>query len=71
VIWAGWSSIRGAGRVSPGRALLHSPIESVRLAGVEPRAYLREAALRAVRDPGAATLPRDPKSPKFREKSGG
>jgi hypothetical protein len=30
---------------------------------VEPRAYLREATLQAVRNPGTATLPRDLKSP--------
>jgi hypothetical protein len=30
-----------------------------KLCGVEPRAYLREATLRAVRNPGAVTLARD------------
>ncbi len=30
-----------------------------KLAGVEPRAYLREATLRAVRNPGTVTLARD------------
>ena len=44
-------------------ALLYSLIESVKLCGVEPRAYLREAALRAVRNPGSVTLARDLKSP--------
>jgi hypothetical protein len=38
-------------------------IESAKLAGVEPRAYLREATMRSVRNPGKATLARDPKSP--------
>jgi len=38
-------------------------IASTKLCGVEPRAYLREATLRAVRDPGAVTLARDLKSP--------
>jgi len=42
--------------------LFYSLIESAKLAGVEPRAYLREATLQAVRNPGTATLPRDLKS---------
>jgi hypothetical protein len=44
-------------------ALLYSLIESAKLAGVEPRAYLREATLRAVRNPGTVTLARDLKPP--------
>ena len=40
-------------------ALLYSLIESAKLAGVEPRAYLAEAARRAIRSPGTVTLPRD------------
>ena len=40
-------------------ALLYSLIESAKLAGVEPRAYLAEAARRAIRTPGTVTLPRD------------
>ncbi len=44
-------------------AFLYSLIESVKLAGVEPRAYLQEATLRAVRNPGTVTLARDLKSP--------
>jgi transposase len=43
-------------------ALFYSLIESAKLCGVEPRAYLREATLRAVRHPGTATLARDFKS---------
>ena len=43
-------------------ALFHSLIESAKLAGVEPRGYLREATLRAVRNPGTVTLARDLKS---------
>ncbi len=43
-------------------ALFYSLIESAKLCGVEPRAYLREATLRAVRNPGTATLARDLKS---------
>ena len=34
------------------------PIQSANLCGVEPRAYLREATLRAVRNSGTATLAR-------------
>ncbi len=45
-------------------ALFSSLIESAKLCRVEPRAYLREATLRAVRSPGTATLARDLKSPK-------
>ena len=44
-------------------ALLYSLIEPAKLIGVEPRAYLREATLRAVRNPGTVTLARDLKSP--------
>ena len=40
-------------------ALLYSLIESARLAGVEPRAYLGEAARQAIRNPGTVTLARD------------
>jgi hypothetical protein len=40
-------------------ALLYSLIESAKLAGVEPRANLAEAARRAIRNPGTVTLPRD------------
>jgi hypothetical protein len=45
-------------------ALFYSLIESAKLCGIEPRTYLREATLRAVRNPGTATLARDLKSPK-------
>jgi hypothetical protein len=40
-------------------AAFYSLIESAKLAGVEPRAYLREATLRAVRNPGMVTLASD------------
>jgi hypothetical protein len=40
-------------------ALFYSLNESAKLAGVEPRAYLGEAARRAIRNPGAVTLARD------------
>ena len=43
-------------------AIFYSLIESAKLAGVEPRAYLREATLRAVRNPGTVTLAPDFKS---------
>ena len=43
-------------------ALFYSLIESAKLCGVEPRAYLREATLRAARNSGVATLARDFKS---------
>ncbi len=51
-------------------ALFYSLIESAKLAGVEPRAYLGEATRRAVRNPGTVTLARDLKSPEAWEKSG-
>lgn len=38
-------------------ALVYTLIESAKLAGVEPAAYLREATLRAIANPGTATLP--------------
>ena len=56
---------------TPVAAFIYSLIESAKLYGVEPRAYLRDATPRAVRNPGTVTLARDLKSPKFREKSGG
>jgi hypothetical protein len=40
-------------------ALLDALIESARLTAVAPRAYLREAAVRAIRNPGTVTLPTD------------
>lgn len=55
----GSRSLRGT-RVA---ALFYSLIESAKLAGVEPRAYLREAARRAIASPGAITLPRDLATP--------
>ncbi len=48
---------------TPAAALLDSLLESAKLCGIEPRAYLGEATLRAVRNPGTATLARDLKSP--------
>ncbi len=39
-------------------ALFYTLIESAELAGVDPGQYLKEAALRAIADPGAVTLPR-------------
>jgi hypothetical protein len=39
-------------------------IESAKLARVEPRAYLREATMRSVRNPRTVTLARDLKSRK-------
>ena len=42
--------------------LFYSLIESAKLCSVEPRAYLREATLRAVRSPGTVTLARELKS---------
>ncbi len=38
-------------------------IESAKLAGPEPRAYLREATMRSVRNPDTVTLTRDLKPP--------
>jgi transposase len=39
-------------------ALFYSLIESAKFRRVEPRGYLREATLRAVRGPGSLTLAR-------------
>ena len=52
-------------------ALFYSLIESAKLAGVEPRAYLREATLRAVRNPATVTLAGILKSPESRGKTAG
>jgi hypothetical protein len=40
-------------------APFYSLFESAKLGGVDPRAYFGEAARRAIRNPGAVTLPRD------------
>lgn len=40
-------------------ALLYTLVETAKLAGLEPRAYLTEAVRRAITNPGTATLPRD------------
>ncbi len=40
-------------------ALFYTLIESARLAGVEPAAYLAEATRRAIANPGTITLPKD------------
>ena len=55
----GSRSARGTRVAAP----LYSLIESAKLARVEPRAYLKDATLRAVRNPGTVTLARDLKSP--------
>ncbi len=53
----------GGSALAPGSAaLFYSLIESAKLCGVEPRAYLREATLRAVRNPGTVTLAHELKS---------
>ena len=46
-------------------------IESAKPAGPEPRAYLREATMRSVRNPGTVTLTRDLKSPEPRARRSG
>ena len=40
-------------------ALCYSLLESAKLAGLEPAAYLAEATRRAIATPGTVTLPRD------------
>jgi transposase len=40
-------------------AIFYSLCESARLAGIDPKSYLLEAARRAIRTPGAVTLPAD------------
>jgi transposase len=40
-------------------ASFYGLIESVKMVGVEPAAYLREATHRALRQPGTLTLPID------------
>jgi transposase len=56
-------------RGTPVAALFYSLIESAKLCGVEPRAYLRDSTLRAVRHPRTPTLARDLRSPRSREES--
>ena len=46
-------------------ALFYSLIESAKLRGVGPRAYLGEATRRAARNPGTVTLVPDLKSPVY------
>ncbi len=40
-------------------AIFYTLLESAKLAGVNPRAYLQEAAIRAIKKPGTPTLPSD------------
>ena len=40
-------------------AIFYTLFESAKLCGVEPKRYVLEAALRAIRNPGTATLPQD------------
>jgi transposase len=40
-------------------ALFYSLIESAKLGGVEPKAYLRRAARAALANPGTVTLPHE------------
>lgn len=40
-------------------ALFYTMMETAKLSGVDARTYLREAATRAIKDPGAITLPSD------------
>jgi hypothetical protein len=40
-------------------ALRYTLLESAKLAGIEPAAYLAEATRRAIATPGTVTLPRD------------
>jgi hypothetical protein len=40
-------------------AIFYSLLESAYLCGVDPKAYLAEAARRAIRAPGTVTLPQD------------
>jgi transposase len=48
-----------SGRGTRVAALFYSLIESAKLAGVDPRAYLGQAVRRAIRNPGTVTLARD------------
>jgi hypothetical protein len=54
-----WRHGIGPRRATRVAALFYSLIESAKLCGVEPRAYLGEAARQAIRCPGAVTLARD------------
>ena len=40
-------------------ALFYTLLESAKLSGVDPRAYIRKTALTAIESPGAVTLPSD------------
>jgi len=40
-------------------ALFYTMMETAKLSGTDPRAYLREAATRAIKNPGTITLPTD------------
>jgi len=44
------------------RVWAYTLLESAKLAGVEPAAYLAEATRRAIATPGTVTLPRDLRS---------
>jgi len=51
----GSKSLRG----TKAAALLYSLVESAKLVGLDPAAYLEEATRRAIANPGTVTLPRD------------
>lgn len=40
-------------------ALFYTLLETAKLSDVDPRTYLKQAAVRAIKDPGAVTLPQD------------
>jgi len=40
-------------------ALFYTLLETAKLSGVDPRTYLRQAAIRAINTPGTVTLPQD------------
>ena len=56
IVWRATGEKQRGTRVA---ALCYTLLESAKLAGVEPAAYLAEATRRAITTPGTVTLPRD------------
>ena len=56
---AGDAAVLLAERRARVAALCYTLLESAKLAGVEPAAYLAEATRRAIARPGTVTFPRD------------
>ena len=58
-VWHGCLPGSRSKRETEVAALFYSPIESAKLVGVDPKAYLLKAVHAAIADPEPVSLPRD------------